>query len=87
MKQYEVCCPPGSDIILITEADVGKALGQALRHINQQQHRIICLDHIRCDSGDYIDLGNPIANGTVIPVIVKTMIFQDSSSTAGGDIL
>ncbi len=86
MKQYESCCPSGSDIILITEADIGKALGQALRHINQQHHRIICLDHIRCDSGDYIDLGNPIANGTVIPVIVKTMIFQNSPSTAGGDI-
>ena len=87
MNQYETHCPPRSDIILITEADIGKALGQALGHINHQHHRIICLDHIRCDSGDYIDLGKPIANGTVIPVIVKTMIFQNSSSTAGGDIL
>ena len=86
MNQYETCCPPGSDIILITEADIGKALGQALRHINHQHHRIICLDHICCDSGDYIDLGIPVANGTVIPVIVKTMIFQNSSSTAGGDV-
>lgn len=85
MNQYETCCLPGCDIIIITEADIGKALGQALRHINQQQHRIICLDHIRCESGDYIDLGNPIANGAVIPVIVKTMIFQNSSSSAGGD--
>ena len=85
MNQYESCCPVCCDIILITEADIGKALGQALRHINKQNHRLICLDHIRCDSGDYIDLGKPVANGTVIPVIVKTMIFQNSSSTAGGD--
>ena len=85
MNQYDACCPPGSDIILITEADIGKALGQALQHINHFHHRIICLDHICCDSGDYIDLGNPVANGTVIPVIVKTMIFQNSPSTEGGD--
>lgn len=80
MKQYETCCPPDTDIIIITEADIGKALGQALRHINSHGHRIICLDHIRCESGDYIDLGIPVANGTVIPVIVKTMVFQDSQS-------
>ena len=36
----------------------------------------VCIDGISCGSGDFIDLGEPVASGNVIPVIVKTLIFN-----------
>lgn len=68
----------GSDqsvLIIITEADIGKALGQALkRRINDRD--FICVDGISCSDGDFIDIGEPLAHGKVLPVIVKTLIFS-----------
>jgi len=63
-------------LILIMEADIGKALGQALKRILQPGSPFLCIDGISCGSGDYIDLGTPKASGKVIPVIVKTLIFN-----------
>ena len=37
---------------------------------------MICIDGIRTLSGDYIDIGEPLANGHVVPVVIKTLIFN-----------
>lgn len=63
-------------LIVIMEADIGKALGQALKRILPAGSSFLCIDGISCGSGDYIDLGVPKAEGKVIPVIVKTLIFK-----------
>ena len=36
----------------------------------------MCIDGIRTRSGDYIDIGAPIAGGHVVPVVIKTLIFN-----------
>lgn len=68
----------GSDqsvLIIITEADIGKALGQALKR-RIKDRDFICVDGISCSDGDFIDIGEPLAHGKVLPVIVKTLIFS-----------
>ena len=75
-RQFDTMFQDDRKMILMIEQDIGKALGQALKRINRKNRDIVCIDGIRCDSGDYIDLGKPIVNGTVIPVIVKTLIFN-----------
>lgn len=64
-----------SVIIVITENDFAKALGQTLRIKTGFLKKIICLDGISTENGDYIDIGNPILGA--IPVSVKTLIFND----------
>lgn len=75
-EQYDRECEPDNALIIVLEEDIGKALGQALHHRIKNRRKIICIDGIYCESGDFVDLGEPIVSGKVIPVIVKTLIFN-----------
>lgn len=63
-------------IVVIVEYDMAKALGQALYKRFGYRKDIICLDGIKLDNGDYIDMGKPIAEGAVLPVVIKTLVFN-----------
>ena len=60
-------------MIFILENDFAKALGQTIRMITGGKEKVICIDGIRAEDGDYIDIGKPI--GDVLPVVVKTLVF------------
>lgn len=74
--QFEIDSTKSMKLIVILKHDIGKAVGQALHRIIGDARSIICIDGIDCNSGDYVDLGEPIASGSVIPVVVKTLIFN-----------
>ncbi|MPW25523.1 ethanolamine ammonia-lyase reactivating factor EutA [Alkalibaculum sp. M08DMB] len=63
-------------IIILVENDMAKALGQTIRRMLGRKYPMICIDSVKAGEGDYIDVGNPIAGGVVLPVIVKTLVFQ-----------
>ncbi|WP_312642382.1 ethanolamine ammonia-lyase reactivating factor EutA [Hydrogenoanaerobacterium sp.] len=63
-------------IIIVIENDIGKALGHALNVQLNHKKDVICIDGIQTLSGDYIDIGEPIADGRVVPVVIKTLIFN-----------
>ena len=62
-------------MIVILREDMAMVLGQALR-LHHPELALICLDGIAVENGDYIDIGRPIAGGEVIPVVVKTIVFN-----------
>jgi ethanolamine utilization protein EutA len=63
-------------LVVVVENDIGKVLGNALNVLLQNEKSVICIDGIKTLSGDYIDIGEPIAGGQVLPVVIKTLIFN-----------
>ena len=63
-------------LIILVEADMAKVLGQSMYHLLSYQKDVICIDGIHVENGDYIDIGKPVAEGTVLPVVIKTLIFN-----------
>lgn len=63
-------------LILVVEHDIGKALGHALNVRLHHKKPLICIDGIRTLSGDYIDIGEPVCGGYVLPVVIKTLLFN-----------
>ena len=63
-------------LVVVVENDIGKALGNALNVLLRHEKDVICIDGIKTLSGDYIDIGEPIAGGQVLPVVIKTLIFN-----------
>lgn len=66
--------PPEAPVLLVVEQDMAKALGQAV-HSLAGGRQVVCLDSIVVEQNDYIDMGRPIMDGLVVPVVVKTLIF------------
>ena len=61
-------------LVIALDRDMAKSLGYALMNALPSK-KIISLDTVKVENGDYIDIGSPIANGRVVPVVVKTLVF------------
>lgn len=61
-------------IILVIQSDYAKVIGQTIQAIHRAIP-IICIDQIKVETGDYIDIGEILPSG-VVPVVVKTLAFH-----------
>nr|WP_320132081.1 ethanolamine ammonia-lyase reactivating factor EutA [uncultured Holophaga sp.] len=66
--------PAVPPFVLLTEGDCAKSLGLLVRQALPFPMRLICLDRVEVQEGDYLDIGHPM--GGVVPVIVKTLLFH-----------
>lgn len=62
----------GPPLLLAVQEDMGKALGQALAALLPKAP-LLCLDGICVSEGSYLDIGAPVADGQVLPVVIKTL--------------
>lgn len=74
LVQASEALPAQAPLVVLTEQDYAKVLGQALRR-RLGGRGVICIDGLRAEPGDYLDLGRPLLGGVTLPVVVKTLIF------------
>ena len=66
--------PASAPLIVIIKHDYAQALGQTLKGLAGSRPLLI-IDQVGLEEGDYIDIGAPLMDGRVVPVVVKTLIF------------
>jgi ethanolamine utilization protein EutA len=66
----------GLPLIIVVETDIAKVLGQSIRLRLPSGALFCCIDDIQVSSGDYIDIGTPAVGGSILPVVVKTLLFK-----------
>ena len=76
-QDMDAALPPGKPMVVLLECDIAKALGLALREALGDRRKLICIDGVKVDQGDYVDLGKPVLDGMVIPLVVKTLLFGE----------
>lgn len=62
-------------LVIIVEHDIAKALGQTIQTYLEYKKDIVCIDAVNVSNGDFIDIGKPLANGRVVPIVIKTLAF------------
>jgi ethanolamine utilization protein EutA len=65
----------GRPLVVVLDADVAGIVGQMLRDELGVVAPVICVDQIVLSDLDFIDLGAPIAEKSVVPVVVKSLVF------------
>jgi|GEM_PF-3530360 len=54
---------------------MAKALGLLMKKELNGARPVVCLDGVRAEQGDCVDLGRPVLEGLAIPVVGKTLLF------------
>lgn len=66
--------PNPQPLIVIARQDLGKVLGMLLQpHLGGRTLAVI--DEVVTREGDYIDIGNPLFGGEIVPITVKSLAF------------
>lgn len=74
-KALDSVLPPNEPIMVVLRHDMAKILGRQIRNVLSDKRPVISIDSIIVQQNDYIDMGRPLMDGMVIPVVVKTLIF------------
>lgn len=68
----------GRPLILVFNANVGRQLGLALKEQHEVRNSVICVDEIQPEGMAYIDIGRPVDESGPLPVVIKSLIFDDT---------
>lgn len=64
----------GQPLVLVTEEDYAQILGQTVKGMARELPLVV-VDQVGLGEGDFIDIGEPMFDGRVVPVSVKTLVF------------
>lgn len=63
-----------SPLYIAVQADMAKALGQAISLYLPSGSPCLCIDSVGLGEGSYLDIGLPV--GPALPVVIKTLVLQ-----------
>ncbi len=63
-------------ILMCFDTDIGNSVGNIMRRETGITNEILSIDEIALREGDFIDIGAPIIEDVVVPVVVKTLVFN-----------
>jgi ethanolamine utilization protein EutA len=63
-------------VILIFETDIACSVGNVIRRETQVKTNLLSLDELKLTEGDWVDIGEPLVDGQVFPVTVKSLVFH-----------
>ena len=62
-------------LVVVLDADLAGIVGQMLRDEQGVRAPVICVDQIALSDLDFIDVGAVVAERSVVPVVVKSLVF------------
>lgn len=68
--------PLSVPVVIVTEQNCAKALGQLLE-TRCVGWPLIVIDELTVGTGSYLDIGEPLAHSETVPAVVKTLIFGE----------
>ncbi|UCH04795.1 MAG: ethanolamine ammonia-lyase reactivating factor EutA [Candidatus Thorarchaeota archaeon] len=66
----------GKPILMCFDSDIGNSVGNVMMRETDIESKILSIDEITLHEGDFVDIGEPIIEGVVVPVVVKTLVFE-----------
>jgi ethanolamine utilization protein EutA len=63
-------------LILLFDSDIEKSVGKILKIETSIKSDVISIDEIDVREGEFIDIGKPIITNNVVPVIIKSLVFN-----------
>ena len=70
------------EVWVALEADMAKALGQALWL--RRKGGCLCIDRVRIPEGSFLDVGEPV--GPCLPVVIKTLVMRSDYETKNNTV-
>lgn len=68
----------GKPLLMCFDSDIGNSVGNVMKRETGIGNDILSIDEIQLKPGDFVDIGEPIIEGVVVPVVVKTLVFESS---------
>lgn len=63
-------------ILMCFDTDIGNSVGNVMKRETGIENEILSIDEIPLQEGDFVDIGEPIIEDIVVPVVVKTLVFD-----------
>ncbi|MFX1483532.1 MAG: ethanolamine ammonia-lyase reactivating factor EutA, partial [Promethearchaeota archaeon] len=63
-------------ILMCFDADIGNSVGNVMKRETGIKNEILSIDEINVAEGDFLDIGAPIIEDVVVPVVIKTLVFD-----------
>jgi ethanolamine utilization protein EutA len=68
---------PQAPLVVVLDADLAGIVGQMLRDELGVRASVICIDQIALSDLDFIDIGAVVPEKSVVPVVVKSLVFSE----------